>query len=67
MIKYLNEIKTEFENTVACLSGVQMGSNHKKTGGRKSRDTITLIILHGRGDSDFYFGKGGQRSTVTDF
>ena len=39
---YLGEIKTEFENTLACLSGAQMGSNHEKNGGRKSRDTLPL-------------------------
>ena len=33
----------EIENTLACLSGAQMGSNHeKKTGGRTSRDTLPL-------------------------
>ena len=30
VIEYLGEIETEFENTLACLSGVQMGSNHEK-------------------------------------
>ena len=30
VIEYLNEIETEFENTLACLSGAQMGSNHEK-------------------------------------
>ena len=30
MIEYLNEIETEFENTLACLSGAQMGLNHEK-------------------------------------
>ena len=30
VIKYLGEIETAFENTLACLSGVQMGSNEKK-------------------------------------
>ena len=29
-IKYLYEIETEFENTLACLSWAQMGSNHEK-------------------------------------
>ena len=43
--KYLSEIETEFENTLACLSGAQMGSNHEKTGGRKSRDTLPLRII----------------------
>ena len=42
VIEYLGEIETEFENTLACLSGAQMGSNHEKTGGRKSRDTLPL-------------------------
>ena len=44
MIEFLDEIQTEFENTLACLSGAQMASNHeKKTGGRKSRDTLPFI------------------------
>ena len=30
VIYYLGEIETEFENTLACLSGAQMGSNHEK-------------------------------------
>ena len=32
VIEYLGEIETEFENTLACLSGAQMGWNwnHKK-------------------------------------
>ena len=30
VIEYLNKIETEFENTLACLSGAQMGSNHEK-------------------------------------
>ena len=30
MIEYLIEIETEFENTLACLSGAQMGSNREK-------------------------------------
>ena len=34
VIEYLNEIETEFENTLPCLSGAQVGSNQeKKTGG----------------------------------
>ena len=45
---FLGEIETEFENTLACLSGAQMGSNHEKTGGRKSRDTLPLIQSSGR-------------------
>ena len=40
VIEYLGKIETEFKNTLACLSGAQMGSNHEKTGGRKSRDTL---------------------------
>ena len=35
-------METEFENTLACLSGAQMGLNHEKNGGRKSRDTLPL-------------------------
>ena len=30
MIEYLGEIETEFENTLARLSGAQMGSNREK-------------------------------------
>ena len=30
VIEYLGEIETEFENTLACLSGAQMGSNREK-------------------------------------
>ena len=41
-MEYFSEIETEFENTLACLSGAQMGLNHEKTGGRKSRDTLPL-------------------------
>ena len=42
VIEYLGEIKTEFKNTLTCLSGAQMGSNHEKAGGHKSRDTLPL-------------------------
>ena len=37
VIEYLYKIEAEFENTLACLLGAQMGS---KTGSRKSRDTL---------------------------
>ena len=30
VIEYLDKIETELENTLACLSGAQMGSNHEK-------------------------------------
>ena len=30
VIEYLGEIKTEFENTLACVSGAQMCSDHEK-------------------------------------
>ena len=30
------------ENTLPCLSGEQMGSNHEKNRGRKSRETLPL-------------------------
>ena len=46
MIEYLNEIKTEFENTLACYKAVYQGTRWvqimKKTGGRKSCDTLPL-------------------------
>ena len=42
VIKYLGEMETEFKNTLACLSGTQMGSNHEKNGGQKSLDTLPL-------------------------
>ena len=36
-VEYLCEMETEFENTLACLSGTQMGSNH----GKKWRSKIS--------------------------
>ena len=45
VIEYLGEIETEFKNALACLSGAQMGSNHEKTGCRKSRDTLPLSLI----------------------
>ena len=30
VIEYLSEIETKFENTLDCLSGAQIGSNHEK-------------------------------------
>ena len=30
VIEYLDKIETKYENTLACLSGAWMGSNHKK-------------------------------------
>ena len=33
VIKYIGEIETEFENTSACLSEAQMGTNPEKNGG----------------------------------
>ena len=42
VIEYLGEIETELENTLACLSGSQIGSKHEKNGGKKSRDTLPL-------------------------
>ena len=43
LIEYLGEIESDFENTLTCLSGAQMGLNHeKKTGSRKSHDTLPL-------------------------
>ena len=48
------EHETEFENILACLSGAQMGSNHAKNGGRKSRDTLPLIVVN---YLDAFFGQ----------
>ena len=54
MIEYLSEIETELENTLAFLSGAQMGLNHEKNGGRKSHPhslymffcrRVSLLIL----------------------
>ena len=45
LIEYLGEIETELKNTLDCLSGAQMGSNHEQNRGRKSRDTLPLIRL----------------------
>ena len=45
VIENLGEIGTEFENTLACLSGTQRGLNHETNRGRKSRDTLPLIKL----------------------
>ena len=42
VIEYLGKIETEFDITLACLSGTQMGSNHENKGVRKSRDTLPL-------------------------
>ena len=39
MIEYLGEIETEFENTLACLSGAQM---HGFKQWRKKVDTLPL-------------------------
>ena len=43
VIEYLSEIKIEFENTLACLSGAHTGSNDEKNGGWKSRDILPSI------------------------
>ena len=40
--EYLGDIETEFENTLAWLSGAQMSSNNEKNRGNKSRDTLPL-------------------------
>ena len=44
--EYLSKIETKFENTSPCLSGAQLGSNHEKNGGQKSR--VTLPLSHHR-------------------
>ena len=43
--EYLGENETEFENILTHWSVAQAGSNHKKTGGPKSRWTIPLNIV----------------------
>ena len=43
VIEYLVEIKAKFKNTLACLSGAQMGLNYEKNGGRKSLETLPLM------------------------
>ena len=53
VIEYLGEIETEFENTIACLSGAQMGSNHEKRDFRTSERVIyRTVILHFKGILD---------------
>ena len=50
MIDYLSEIETEFENTLACLSRAQIGSNHDKMEVKISWHTpfnATLILRAG--------------------
>ena len=42
LIEYIGKIKTEFENTLACLSGALMSSNRGKNRGRKFRGTLVL-------------------------
>ena len=39
MIEYLGEIETKFENTLACVSGAQMGLKKRRS---KSRDILPL-------------------------
>ena len=56
VIEYLGKIETEFEKSLAYLPGAQVGGleSWKKTGGRKSRDTLpltkymTMFILQSR-------------------
>jgi hypothetical protein len=40
---FLREIETEFKNILGCLSGPQGPSIYEKNGGRKSRDTVSLM------------------------
>ena len=42
MIEYLGEIETKYENTLACLSGAQMGSNYEKL---KVENLVTYSLL----------------------
>ena len=47
--EYLSKIESEFKNTLACFRGPDGFQSWKKTGGRKSRDTLPskkLMIIH---------------------
>ena len=41
----LAKSKPNIKNTLACLSGAKMGSNHEKNGGRKSHDTLPEMLV----------------------
>ena len=44
MIKYLDEIETEFEITLACLSGAQVSLNHEQNW--RSKIPLNLFQVH---------------------
>ena len=48
----------------AWLSGAQMGSNHEKNGGRKSRDTIPLTGLKMFASLGAVFGNVSERDPI---
>ena len=43
--EYLDEIETECENILICLSGAPIVSNHENSMVRISRDTLPLGII----------------------
>ena len=45
VIEHLSKIATEFKNTLACLSGAQIGLNHGKNGGQIFCDTLPIILF----------------------
>ena len=59
VVEYLGKIETKFDNTLACLSGSQIGSNREKNGGRKSRDTLYIIRMK-KGIYNIHLGSGNK-------
>ena len=47
-IRIFRRNRNRIQKILACLLGAQMGSNHEKTGGQKSRDTLPLIAFRSR-------------------
>ena len=45
-LAWRGKIEKEFENILACLSGAQMGSNHEKSKGQKSRELLLLTFYY---------------------
>ena len=74
MIEYFGEMKTEFENTLGCLPGAQMGSNHEQNRGLKTRDTLPFNCLElcrnwefGTGNNDGNAALSGGSSLCLSF
>ena len=64
---FADEIETEFENTLACLSWAQMGLNHEKT---KVENLVThshimkiIFCVHRTGDCQHYMYDVSLRNT----